>query len=84
MNESNRRFFDAYERCFAPLTTVRTLATPPEMIVRPVADSQGWVEWKLMPCNLDLSSRFASLERQLSAALPPSFRPIPRTRRCSP
>ncbi|HEV2296049.1 MAG TPA: SMI1/KNR4 family protein [Tepidisphaeraceae bacterium] len=74
MNPSHRRFFEAYQQCFAPLRTVRTAATPQEMIVRPVVDSPGWVEWKLMPCNVDLADEFAALERQLGHSWPPSFK----------
>ena len=74
MNASNRRFFEAYERWLTPLATVRLPATPQEMIVRPVGHSPGWVEWKLMPCNVDLAGPFTALERQLGHSWPSSFK----------
>jgi hypothetical protein len=74
MKESHRRFFDAYQRWLAPLTIVRTASTPSDMIVRLDADSQGWVEWKLIPCDVDFSGAFTAMERRLGYPLPPSFK----------
>ena len=74
MNESNRRFFDAYQRWLSPLATVRTASTPSDMIVRPVADSKGWIEWKLIPCEVGLTDAFAALERRVGYRWPPSFK----------
>ena len=67
-------FFDAYQRCFAPLKVVLTARTPREMLVSDRPDESGWVEWRVVPCASDLAHEFAEIERQLGRALPTSFK----------
>jgi len=70
-----QRFFDAYVRCFGPLAAVQTEKTPGEMIVRPVEDSKGWVEWKLIPCDRGVMERvLLDIEARAGVSLPGSFK----------
>lgn len=67
-------FFDAYVRCFGPLVTVQTARTPPEMVIGPDRRSRGWVQWRLLPCDVDLEPRFLELEHRCGHAFPATFK----------
>jgi hypothetical protein len=73
MSPIDAAFFEAFARC-SPLMTVQTERTPPEMIVRVDEESEGWIEWRLIPCEGACDPVLRDLERACRVVLPPSFR----------
>jgi hypothetical protein len=69
----DEKLFYLYEERFAPLETVRTPTTPEEMVVGEVADSPGWIYWRLYPWGPG-EDVFLPIERQVGLAFPDSFK----------
>jgi hypothetical protein len=71
----DERFFYLYEERFAPLQAVRTPTTPEEMVVGEVADSPGWVYWRLYPWR-PREDVLLPIERQIGLSFPVSFKSL--------